>query len=127
MKSNKGLICDCDDCKKAKREPIPTQEQVMSPEAAQLLRNGINLAKLKPVLKDLINSVLVDQALSGEAQQITIHWSIHGSLRNWLRAEWPKVPIMSWPWGSWWQVRVTGAYDKEAGRSNLTIHNLVVK
>ncbi len=106
---------------------IYTQQETMSPEAQQLLKQGINLVKVKPALKDLLNAILVDQALSGERGHIAIHWSIHAPLQNWLRAEFPKHPVMSWPWGNWWQVRVTGKFDEVIQKSDITIHNLVIR
>ncbi len=107
-------------------ERIPTQEELMSDESRALLQEGINLAKLKPALKDLINAIRVDNALSGEQQQIAIHWSIHKPLQNWLKAEFPRQRFHQWPWGNWWTVR-TSRYNVETQTTEATTHSLVIK
>lgn len=100
----------------------------MGEDSKRLLRQGIDLPKVKVALKDTLRMLQVDMALSGEPRRVQIHWTIHGPLRNWLRAEFPTLDIMSWPWGNWWEVRAT-TFPKQWGadsKPEVEIFRLVI-
>lgn len=121
--------CDCDDCVKARRrsvEKIPTQEQLLSPESQQLLKQGINLAKYKVAFKECMAATEIADRLTDDHTSVAIHWSLMGSLRNWLRSEFPGRRIQEWPWGNWWEVRFS-VFNRETKAMETTIHRLVIR
>lgn len=112
----------------AETEPkrIPTQEELLSPESQQLLKQGIDLAKYKVAFKEAMQAIRVTDALAGEHTMVNIHWSVHPALKNWLRAEYKDQRISPWPWGNWWEIRLT-RFNRETKQSETEIRRLVIK
>lgn len=103
-----------------------TQQEMMTDAGQECLRLGIDLAKYKQAFAEQMLAWVVADRLTGETADYTVHWAVHGQLRNWMRATFPQTKIRSWPYGNWWTIQ-RSLYNPKDQTLHRDVVHLVIK